>query len=346
MSEDDGNSIEVERRRPPHERLIRVHLLTEFIYCPRAGLAQFEDGRIDERDGRTPRADYLPEYNASEIKTLLASLTRQIWAVLGLLVGFALLTTILGWLVYWPFRASGVLGCLILLVVLWKLVKQAVILTLRWNEYCRAKPGAPPADLQEDLVTEWWSILKNNFDRSPGRDMVDTGLGIRGKPYFVLRRGNLRIPVFLYGGDAEKVRWQDRARIAAYCHLLTTCEHGDCPYGIILRSGTYVAVAVPNNERAKKALREGLSKAREIIRLSAEETSDPRKPEDTSRCERCPVGKPHRYDPRTPPYLRYGEPLRARLCEDREHRTYHSLCADRFEWTPPHEIAKRRGWAE
>ena len=52
---------------------IGVHVLTEFIFCPRAGLIAFEQQRIDpgeEIDG-APRLDYLPDFEIELIEAAL-----------------------------------------------------------------------------------------------------------------------------------------------------------------------------------------------------------------------------------------------------------------------------------
>ena len=328
----------------PHRRIIGVHVLTEFVYCPRAGLAQFEEDRIDQRDGQTPRLDYLPEYELQKIITKRLRVIWKIYALLCMLVVFAILAGLLGWLIHKVFYLSWLVGTVFLSYLLIQYSYRAILLTMRLNDYYRAERGAPPADLQRDMVVNWWSILKDGFDCLSGRTTADHRLGIRGRSYYVLRRGSLAIPVFMYSGKAERVRRQDRVRIAAYCHLLAVNEGADCPYGILLRPGSDEVVAIPNNWTAQRMLREALDQFREVIRLSVEAGEDP--PENDRGCRDCPIGRPRRYDPRKPKHLKYGQPLRRNLCGSDWVRTYHSHCGDRFEWIPPHQIARERGWIE
>ncbi len=344
MATDGLGSDGKRERKPPHERIIGVHVLTEFLYCLRAGLAQFEEDRVDERDGQIPRLDYLPEYEIQKIIAKRARLLWRVYALLCLLAGFSVVTGLLGWLVHPVFLLSWLAGTVLLSLLLVRYSIWTVRLTLRLNAFYRAQRGAPPADLQSDTVVNWWSVLKDGFDCLPGRTTTDRLLGIRGRSYYVLRRGSLAIPVFMYNGKAKKVRYQDRARIAAYCHLLGVNELADSPYGLMLWAGSDTAVAIPNNAAAQRILREALDRARQSIRLSVETGSDPPPPENESRCNDCPIGKPRRYDPRRPPHLRHGEPLRPQLCGNGREKTYHCLCGDRFEWTPPHQIARERGW--
>jgi hypothetical protein len=224
-------------------------------------------------------------------------------------------------------------------------LKDLLDLNSRINQYWRAKPSAPPPDLTDDMPINWWAMLKEGFDSSLGRDMKVPELGIRGSPYRILRKGGLVIPAYLYCGEYKGVRYQDRARIAAYCRLIETREHAQAPYGIILKSGSYIAIAVPNDDRAKKTLDRELANARKIIHAAKVEGLDPQPPQDRTQCEKCPVGRPRQYDPRRPRYVRYGNPMHMILNEDKQKRLYHSLCGDRFEWIPPHEMAKRNGWA-
>jgi hypothetical protein len=328
----------------PHERTIGVHVLTEFIYCPRAGLAQFEENRVDEPDGQTPRLDYLPEYEIQKIIEMRARLLRRISALLCVLVGFGVVTGLLGWLVHTFFFLCWLVGSgLLSFLVVW-FSYQTVILTARLNAYRRAQRGAPPADLQTDMTVNWWSMLKEGFDCLPGRTTEDEQLRIQGRSYYVLRRGSLAIPVFFYGGNADRVRSQDRVRIAAYCHLLTVNELADSPYGLMLWAGSDEAVAIPNDEASQQMLREALEQARKVIRLSVDVSKDPPPPDNRSRCSDCPIGRPRRYDPRMPRHVRYGTTLRVQFCGNGREKTHHSLCGDRFEWTPPHQIAQERGW--
>ena len=63
---------------------IGVHVLTEFIFCPRAGVIAFEQKRIDsgeEIDG-APRLDYLPDFEIELIEAALQKTWSGIWALL------------------------------------------------------------------------------------------------------------------------------------------------------------------------------------------------------------------------------------------------------------------------
>ena len=322
--------------------ILGVHILTQFIYCPLAGLTQYEDKRTDRHDGQAPRKDYLPEYDLEEIDRKYYVRIQQI-KVVGLMYLAFSVGSLIGWGIFgWLYAVCFVAGSLMVVLAVWKKVHEAVILLQRRNEYLRAQPADLSIPLREDTNVNWWGLLKSGFDLFEGEKMTDHKLKITGKPFRVLRKGGLTIPVFYYTGEATEVRYRDRARIAAYCRLLTENEGCESPYGIILRTGSYTATAVPNDDRAQGILRKELPRARRVIQKSLEET-DPDKPRDPQNCRTCPLGKPILYDPRRETHYRYDVPIRPKP-RSYKGRSFHSQCGDRFEWTPPHQRAIRFGW--
>ena len=56
--------------------------------------------------------------------------------------------------------------------------------------------------------------------------------------------------------------------MAAYCHLIETCEGAESPYGIVLYPDSYECVTVPNSPENQNKLHSGLLRARKIIRAA------------------------------------------------------------------------------
>ena len=66
----------------PDDQPLSVYALTEFVFCPRAGLCtygQYEE--FEERDMK-PSATYLPIHDQRELELKLKKLTQQFWNVL------------------------------------------------------------------------------------------------------------------------------------------------------------------------------------------------------------------------------------------------------------------------
>ncbi len=340
----NNSSTSVFRQRPSSAatETLGVHILTQFIYCPLAGVAQYEDRLADRYDGQIPRKDYLPEYDLQEIEQKLKEYVQQIKIVLWMALAFTVLSLVLSCVATAWYLLILLLGWCFIFKVGRDKVRKALTLHRRRNEYLRTHRQSLPNPLLEDTVVQWWGLIKSGFDLTPGVDLFDQELKLSGTPFRILRKGGLAIPVFYYRGSATKVRYRDRARIAAYCRMLVKNEGCVSPYGILLRTGSYTADAIPNDERAQGILRKELPKARQVLAESLE-NPDLVKPDNFTNCKSCRTGEPHSYDPRKEPHFRYDEPLRRKLHSCRG-QSYHSHCGDRFDWTPPHEKAVRLGW--
>jgi hypothetical protein len=139
----------------------------------------------------------------------------------------------------------------------------------------------------------------------------------------------------------HELRSQNRARVAAYCHLVESVERGQAPFGVFMFAGSYEVHIVPNSPSNQRLLSRTLEQACKVL----EEAQAGKLPEaaPANCCRECPLGKPrvHRvgvtdkhlgvikgaYTPRTG----------IDGCE------YHSVCGDRFEWCPPHRRAEEKG---
>lgn len=325
---------------------IGVHVLTEFVFCPRAGVIAFEEERDDPGEDmlESPRLDYLPDFSVRLIEEALQNTWNRIWRTLtfaspmGLVIfgvhmfGHSQLAVVLaiglgGWLLYW----------------LWQQLRVVVLLQRKLRAAATAVPDEPDSGLSEIQEVNWWSLLKAGFAPLEYEDPhEDREWKLVGKPWRVLQKGPLRIPVFRKRYGEPELFPQHYARMAAYCHLLEVCEGAESPYGVILFGDGYEGVTIPNSSVNRDTFEEGLRKARRIVESLEKDNLIPGKPDRPVICHDCPVGRPHSHrkgrsetvlrGKRIPPFLTLGE----------DKRIYHSRCGDRFGWVPPHDRATRK----
>ena len=192
---------------------------------------------------------------------------------------------------------------------------QSLILFARYLRAILAREKVPDPNHQEPQKIYWWNLIQAGYTQyAPSEAMGDPKWRLAGKPWRVLKKGNLRIPVFRKRSLDEKLYKQHFARIAAYCHLLETCEGGECPYGIVMLGSTLKGLTVPCRPPARKAFHHGLIDARTMIRIIPDSGLEPGAPSNLNLCYGCPWGKPER-----------GADI--------------SACGMRFNWIPPHEYS-------
>jgi hypothetical protein len=320
-----------------------VHLITEFIFCPRAGLLLYEQNPDEEEPEETdlPQLDYVPHYQLSEIERALTRAIQQLRMRGGLLL--LILASIVGvlkvvfgvdfWWILWPLGAYAVFA---IPMVLGGPLGQIANLNSERDEARKAKPHEPNPQTTDNEPVNWWGLLKAGFDSVPYRESLrDPRWRVAGRPWRVLRKGSLRIPVWRRrkGDETDRrLRGQHYARMAAYCHLIKEVEGAESPYGVILFGDTYQGVTVSDGVGSRTAFHRGLRAARDVIR-QAQAGTDPAVPQRPP-CRGCPYGTPYVYQPgesdgNRPPYLKRGV----------DDRNYHSKCGDRFRWVPPHQKA-------
>lgn len=142
----------------------------------------------------------------------------------------------------------------------------------------------------------WWELLRAGFESEVHEFVLeDESLQLAGRPWRVLSRGSLRIPVvkaLTPEGDRSPLpKPQQAARIAAYCRLLANSVGGESPFGIVIFGGTYEGWTVPNTAKLQEELEVIVARAKQqFAALSPED--DPGRPESTSICTGCPHGLP------------------------------------------------------
>lgn len=310
---------------------VAVSTLGEFAFCDRAGVIAAEKEPEDEGD-EEPRATLRMFYKIPELE---ADIERRRRILTRYAIG------------YGPFLGVTILSVPVTFLLLPLVFGLAALITqfiLRlWNpdigirhSYRQLKASTaalhvarscianvPPPDHTRPMSVNWWSLLQANYESTRPNEMLrDTDWRLCGKPWRILKYGNLRIPVFrkrYSGRDPEKerrVHHQHQMRIAAYCKIVEATEGGFSPYGIVIFGRTYEGVTVPVGQEQANRLRQTLLHVRDRLRSKR----DPDPPRNLGVCRQCPYGKPDAYVP-SPTYRR-------------------SQCGDRFRWQPPHERLK------
>lgn len=321
---------------------VGVHVMAEVAFCRRAGVIAHEAGDQDtgvEFD-ESPQLNYLPSYDMAAMEQLLGKRWDVVLyggaGAIVLLVGVITVALLFGWLIG--------LGALIVVSPLWYWWFMELLGTLelvkKRREALDAPPREPDPDMQAMQMINWWSLLNAGYVSIEYEAPFKEGyLKLIGKPWRVLQKGSVKIPVFRKRSEDTKVHRQHLLRVAAYCHLIHACEGADVPYGIILFGNQNDGVAVPANEGNQHKLEIALRKTRATYELIEESFELPPAPEATDVCRRCPFGLPRRYKKRKSETVLRGNELAPFVTEGADGEYYHSTCGDRFRWVPPHEKA-------
>ncbi len=220
----------------PEVPWLGVHVLSEFTFCPRAGLIAMGQERTDWGDDYwlRPNLDYRPSYALYELRreTVAACL-------LSATLGIGLVVVLAGcvWLLIHDNNLPLVGGVLLLLVLAVPLSRNLARLTAlmsQWKRIHSLTPREPDPTVAVPQPVIWWEMLRAGYDpvrlpdsiRSPTSRLV-------GHPWRVLRKGDLQIPVFRVEGDDQGRLYPKHAvRAAAYCALLEQATGARSPYAI------------------------------------------------------------------------------------------------------------------
>jgi hypothetical protein len=296
---------------------VSVSVLGEQLFCRRAGVINFESSYEDdgsETSWATGQRRWVG-YSLYEIKERL----ERLFLLSALPLAFGVIVWVLRrhvekyigvyvFLVLFALAIAFLLSLQPLLSVL-VLYLRAVLAIARIPdpENCDSKP------------VSWWALLQAGFEnRELSESLRDTDWRLVGRPWRILAKGDLRIPVFrrrgggLDSGRDPNLYPQHIARIAAYCHLVEKCMLGKSPYGIILYGHSWKGTTVPYHPGTRSTFYDALIRARKLLRISLA-GDDPPPPGNRHKCLRCPYGDPNK-----------GPSPGA------------SLCGIRFQWQPPH----------
>lgn len=334
----------------PDDPPIGVHVLTEFLYCPRAGVIAWETAAHDIGDEEPPpRLDYLPRFDVRLMHEELERRLNRFWVYSALcLFGVATFALAAYFRSSWGLL-SGIFGTLAAGYFAGKEFYSAVLLILLIRRVENTLPLEPSSPLTEVEPIDWWELLAAGFvSKRYDEDEVlnDPELRLAGRPWRILARGDLRIPVFLQRRPTDRLYPQHFARISAYCHLVELATGFDAPYGIVLHAGRYSGWAVPNSLHAMSELQRGLELARTTISALRRQHRIPPNP-STTLCWNCPFARPRRFRQSFMERIFGKRPAMVPYVFQLRERNYHSVCGDRFRWVPPHrDIARLDGGSQ
>lgn len=329
---------------------VAAHVLANFEFSPRAGWITYEFHREDdgeERDReRSPRLDWLPDYDEPIINEELHRRWDELWRVANWAIWWALLCTVL----FFAYdRSLGIcLSTPLAVTVYWLAMQVPAIRKLdrRRRAAASADGKLTVADLRqctEVRVVNWWELRKAGFSFVKPQDKYeDPAWRLVGRPFAILQYQSLRIPVIRKHRGKHELHTQNCVRIAATCHLIEVGEKGaQSPFGILLFSDSYDVYVVPNSPRNRFLFYNALQAARELI-LKGRAGDLPDEPTGNQCCN-CPFGLPLVYKPgKTDAHLTIL-PATLKRVRGVDGREYHSICGDRFQWVPPHIKAKEKG---
>jgi hypothetical protein len=313
-----------------------VHELSQFVYCPRAGLIAYEAETQDEGvEGRPTDLSHLPEYSLINIE---AAISRAV-VILFILVSLGVVAVIAAGIAalaknLWIYRVSqwallGILiGCFYRIRILFVLLRRRrLALRTQAREPIFLGDGAYPI--------HWWELRAAGFSiRRLERILHDEELGINGRPWAILVRGTECIPVFRMCGENERVYPNHMVRVAGYCRLVEAAMNYDSPYGIVLLPRRLDAMAIPHTPQLKAKLQGAIEIAMHTVTLGR----DPDEPTNKKVCINCPLGKPRKYVAGKSTNYFKTQPLDP-YCVSAQGFNWHTPCGDRFKWIPPTLVA-------
>lgn len=324
-----------------------VHVLSEFAFCPRAGLCLYEQDEQYEERVQKPDASYLPILERNELERMLKAYSAEFWGwlltgVTGTLVCGAV-AIVSGYGLFWI--GAAIVGLITFSAAIDRL-KWAWRASVHLNTWMAAKPRMPDAASPEIQEISWCDLREAGFeplDVPAAYSYEPWAFG--GRPRKVLEYGDLRIPVFRYPRKWKGLFPQHFVRMTGYCKLLEKTTEYRSPYGVILRSDSLTATIVPTTERSVEFFTRALQDAREDIKAAREMNRFPPVPSGGAFCRECPWGKPEPYR-RGKAFLRHTTVLDAKIVKTGRGKPFHCHCGDRFGSVPPHIAVEKLGLRE
>lgn len=338
-------------------RMLGVHTLSEFVFCPRAGIISHEQKANDQGvDTGYVDLSYSPDYDIFVAKLEVKKIVKRLENFSLGILGGTIATVVFG-LALKPFL--GFLSLLVLLASaaflsprIYRDFKRFHHLKKLIKQYDREKMRTPDLENPESERIPWYSLLKSCSVEKCHDLLVDEELGISGKPWKLLHKGKACLPVFFCRRPASAseeesnplvwIKRQQIVRMKAYCHLIEKNTGKESPCGFVVFAGTSDAVALKfwNNRKAERQLDDAMM----IARATLEEYERFGKVgvPAANLCSGCHLGKLRTYRSATNTALRNGMPVRPKLHkvdDGKKTKTLHSVCGDVFRWIPPHEKA-------
>lgn len=330
MSNDSGRAHVSRMKAKANDEWISAYAIAEYQFCPRAGLIAFENKR--DPDEEPPAYDILPRFEIDKIEEEISLRTRALFSRLWLLMGAAAIGPLsLHFNQYWAF----VLSVVVMVFATWQAI--SIFLTLlelekRKRILLKSRCMEPAPDLSEDMQeVDWFGMLNLGYESQTLQGpLQDKEWRFQGKPWRLLVRDDLIIPVFKTRTAQESPKDPHVTKCMAYCRLVSYVYERECPYGIVLLNNDYTGYAIPNCARYRTQFHNSLERLRHLIQASGY-GSNVEVDYDSQKCIRCHLGRPHHVS-EGQRVVRYG----ARVEPNTDYEGKHSDCGDRFEWQPPY----------
>lgn len=336
---------------------VGVHTMSEYIFCRRAGQLTMEQSDDD------PGADFTPAPALGGIQwyepdLIAAELERHAHALKQVVRLFAFAAVLILCAAFYDRYLGAVVGGCWLLSMMatghlwWREVQCYFLCRRRLQEATEAATREPNWEFPSPQPVNWWQLLQAGFDsRKPRQSLHNPEVNLNGRPWRILHRGDRHIPVIRisvpdYDGSnltAVRLYEKHRARIAAYAHLIETCEQGEAAWAIVLYNNSDDGIAVPLGDRDWKAFRNGMQLTRrEVSQLHENPRYQAQAPQGRRKCAGCPFGRPRRIGLKAT--VLSGTVLAPFATSDSQgERLFHSTCGDRFQDVPPHRDAEELG---
>ena len=326
----------------PPTPVIGVHLLSQFEFCPRAAVVTFEQTSEDSGEDEAPqRLDYLPDYDERLIRDRLNRMMNRFW-LLSLLLGAGLYGVCYASSWKAELLVLAMLPAAVVLYYLFSTVASVAILRRRLDAAVNSAPREPdPLNPVEESLN-WWELRKAGYEVIRLSDsMTDSDIGMVGKPWRLLRKGDLFIPVFRKHWGDRLVHSQHRIRMAAYCDLTERSTGGKSPFGIVLFAGGNDVLVLPATRQGQDNYSRVLQEAR--ASMSSFVRRCEAMPAESAACLNCPHGRPEQFSKLKEKTSAPLQTTPVRIVVGISGERYHSLCGDRFQWIPPHTDAIDQG---
>ena len=255
---------------------LSVYALTEFVFCPRAGLVAMENEWSQEPDdARVNLGFYLP-HNLADLELHLNHALNRLW-LWGPVAALAVIATLLAlWQGETSIALAGAVACVIASSPLRNHIDTALQLVAQRRDLLAWQARELVLDANTPQPVDWRDFLQGGWMSVPCHEAYrDDGRGLIGKPWCVVRRGSMTIPVWKLSQSAANVKPeifpQHIVRMAAYCHLIATCEGRQSPCGVVLYGNTYRGTTLPFNPTAQEQLWREVDAANTVVAKVADD---------------------------------------------------------------------------
>ncbi len=309
-------------------RMLTIHDVSQFAYCPRAGVIAYEGPFEDTGDeGWFRKLGYLPKYQLAQLERFVFHATLALMSIIAVMVICLFVLAVGG-------QSSGSVArpLFVLMLVAASVDFVLILRVLARLKAARGTPAREPTFQAGDIEeVHWWELRAAGFQPRSCKPLVDDAiLMLTGNPWCVLIRGDQWIPVLRIGGSSKTIYRNRRLRIAGYCHLIETTTNYRSPYGIVLMPSGLNTKAIRNTDSLQ------LEFATEVEKFNAllDDGGRVPPPQNENRCEACQFGQPYVFIADKSETIANGQPLPPHTVKFGG-KYWHSQCGDRYRWHPP-----------